>query len=147
MKQSLVKRGLVSLGLGAAALVLSTTQAFAISTVMDTADVTIFNGSGSHDLDRQLKFDFSSDWSSFVTALTTDGLSSAFLHVDLTPLSGFNGDRFRVFTTPGDVVSNSDTKLIPIAGDGSVRDGMGGAEISEEGATGRVGAFVVEKDP
>ena len=119
MMKGSIKRGLASLGIGTAALVFSATQAFAVSTVMDTAAVTVYQGTGLHDIHYQLKFDFSDDWGSFLTALTTDGLSSAFLSVDLTPNPGMNNDRFRIFETAGDVLSNDDDKLIPTAGTGS----------------------------
>ncbi len=119
MKKSLVKRGLASLGIGAAALVFSATQALAVSTIMDTAEVYTYppGGSGGN-TDYGLKFDFSSDWGDFLTALTNDGLSSAFLSVVITPTnSGIKSDRFRVFETPGYVDDNSNDRLFPFSGE------------------------------
>ena len=120
MMKGSIKRGLAGLGIGAATLIFSATQALAGTTVMDIAEVYTYpvpGGSGGN-TDYGLKFDFSSDWGNFLTALNTDGLSSAFLSVDITPAnSGIKSDRFRLFETPGYVGDNSDSKLIPLFGE------------------------------
>ena len=123
MNSSTTKRGLVALGIGAAALVLSATQALAISTISESATIAVYTAGKTNaqaNADRSLGFDFTSnpDWGSFLTALTTDGLSSAVLSVNLTPLNdGIKTDRFRFFTGNTAPTDNSDPKLNPLSGE------------------------------
>lgn len=123
MMKNSTKQGLVSLGIGAAALVFSATQAFAVSIISDFADVAYFKGQGVSNTDWSLGFDFNSNpnWGSFTTALTTDGLSSAVLSVSLTPSnSGITSDRFRFFTGNTPPTDNDNPKLMPLAGEDAV---------------------------
>ena len=120
--KNVLKEGLVGIGISAAALVFTATQAFAVPTVMDAASKITFDGpEDGVDVHYDLTFDLSSDanWASFDSILSTNIVTSVFLHIDLTPKDpGFTSDRMRVMWGAGPVVAKTDPRLETIAGSG-----------------------------
>ncbi len=132
MMKNLVKRSVSALALGAAALILSAGQAFAVPTqmVMDTVDVqegSVYTyptpGESGPNTDYALRFDLGShaNWGNFNSALSgvspSYHITSAIFHIEVTPVhNGFKTDRHRLFSTDGLVGANTDPKLTPING-------------------------------
>lgn len=136
MMQSFAKRGLITFGIGAAAFVLSATQALAVPiVVMDTADTVAFDGpEDGIDSHYDLTFDLSghANWGPFNAMLGSNPLTSVVLHIDLTPMdSGFDTDRLRVMTGADPVLSKIEDRLPTthaLAPDVDVNDGGNSVE-------------------
>jgi len=128
----MTKLGMKALFIGAAALFISVTQAFAVP--LPPVEVEVFHadalpylydGGGGVNSHYATKFTLSghTNWSDFHWGIKNAPVTSFHLQMTLIPLEGFDTDRIRLFTHPGTIGASNWFKLTPIAGSGVAGSG------------------------